>query len=104
MSETEVRPNPEETSDSCPSPEIVAKLGELGSGAIITEEGVAKLFNRHPTSVKRAVTRGELPPPCRLFGRNAWTAGVLVKHIERRLAEAAKKAEQLSQKVRRLTP
>ncbi len=71
-------------------PGIVAALGELKPGSIITEEGVARLFNRHITSVKRAVQRGELPPPCRLFGAGVWTAGVIVRHIEQRLEQAAK--------------
>jgi hypothetical protein len=34
---------------------IIAVLGELKPAAIITEEGVARLFNRHVASVKRAV-------------------------------------------------
>ena len=50
-------------------PGVIALLGELKPGAVITEEGVARLFGRHATSVKRAVQRGELPPPCRLFGK-----------------------------------
>lgn len=85
-------------------PGIIALLGELGPGAILTEEGVARLFSRHVASVKRAVTRGELPPPCRLFGGNAWTARVLVQHIERRLEEAAKEAKRMARKLVRLSP
>lgn len=85
-------------------PGIVAELGELKPGAIITEEGVAYLFGRHVASVKRAVQRGELPPPCRLFGGNAWTAGALIRHIEDRLDEAAKEADRLSQRVADLSP
>jgi len=85
-------------------PGIVAALGELKAGAIVTEEGVAHLFNRHVTSVKRAVQRGELPPPCRLFGRNAWTVGTLIRHIEDRLERAAKEAERVAQKMVRLSP
>jgi hypothetical protein len=85
-------------------PGIIALLGELKPGAILTEEGVARLFNRHVASVKRAVQRGELPPPCRLFGGNAWTAGALVRHIEKRLEEAAQEQERLSRKLAQLSP
>ncbi len=85
-------------------PGIIAVLGELKPGAILMEDGVARLFNRHVASVKRAVQRGELPPPCRLFGSNAWTAGSLVQHIEQRLAAAAKDAERMAQKLARLSP
>ena len=41
-------------------PGVIAELGKLGTGAVVTEEGVAQLFNRCTVSVKRAVTRGEL--------------------------------------------
>jgi hypothetical protein len=85
-------------------PGVIAALGELGPGAVVTEEGVAQLFGRCAVSVKRAVERGELPPPCRLFGSNAWTAGVLVAHIEHRLEEAAAEAQRLAAKIRKLNP
>ena len=85
-------------------PGIIATLGELKPGAVITEEGVAFLFKRHVTSIKRAVQRGELPPPCRMFGGNVWTAGALVRHIEDRLQQAAKEMETLAEKVKRLSP
>ena len=85
-------------------PGIIAALGELKPGAIITEEGVAHLFHRHVVSVKRAVQRGELPPPCRLFGVSVWTVGALVRYIERRLEQAAQEAERDAQRMRNLSP
>ncbi len=84
-------------------PGIIAVLGELKPGAILTEAGVARIFNRHVASVKRAVQRGELPPPCRLFGGNAWTAGALVRHIESRLERAAKEAERMQRRLAHLS-
>jgi hypothetical protein len=65
------------------------------------EQGLAVLFGRHESSVKRAVERGELPQPVRLFGQNAWTAGVLVKHLEARLEQAAREADQKAEDMRR---
>jgi hypothetical protein len=85
-------------------PGVIAELGKLGAGAVVTEQGLAQLFNRCTVSVKRAVIRGELPPPCRLFGSNAWTVGALVGHIERRLGEAAAKSQKLANKIRQLNP
>ena len=84
-------------------PGVIALLGELGPGAIITEEGMARLFSRHPVSIKRAVERGELPPACRLFGGNAWTVGAIIHHIEKRLEEAAKEMATINQKIARLS-
>lgn len=95
---------PESLNETCQLPGIIRELGELPSGAIVTEEAVARLFRRHPTSVKRAVQRGELPPPCRLFGGKAWTAGTLVRHIEARLELAAKEVERTARKIVQMTP
>ena len=85
-------------------PGIIAIIGELPPGAIVYEQGLAELFSRHPTSIKRAVQRGELPPPVRMFGTNAWTAGALVQHIEKRLGEAASRQEKFNTKIRQLNP
>ncbi len=102
MSEQQREDEQEETyGDDLPG--VIAELGELGAGAVVTEKGVAKLFNRCTTSVKRAVQRGELPPPCRLFKQNAWTAGALVQHIEKRLQQAAQQAEDVRRKIEKLS-
>lgn len=85
-------------------PGVILALGELGSGAVITEQALATMFDRCPMTVKRAVERGELPVPCRMFGQNTWTIGVLLAHIERRLQQAAQAAEQEAAKIRRLRP
>ena len=97
-----VPPAEEPVPDTSEMPGIIALLGELKPGAILTEAGVARLFSRHVASVKRAVQRGELPPPCRLFGTNAWTAGALVQHIEKRLEDAAQQKVRMARKIAHL--
>jgi hypothetical protein len=83
-------------------PGIIALLGQLGTGALITEEGIGQLFDRHPDSVKRAVERGELPPPVRMFGQPTWTVGALLDHINNRLSEAAADAERNRKRLAKL--
>jgi len=90
--------------DSSAIPNIIRAFGELAPETIITEEGLGKIFHRHPQSVKRAVERGELPQPCKIFGAPTWTVGVLVRHIEQRLAEAATEAKRQEAKVTQLRP
>ena len=75
---------------------IVRATGDLPSGAIITEKGLAAILGKHPCSIRRAVDRGELPPPARLMGKPSWTAGVIVRHIEKRLELAAEEADILT--------
>jgi hypothetical protein len=84
-------------------PGIIAALGEMTPGTIVTEEGLAQVFKRHIVSVKRAVERGELPPPCRLFGVRVWTAGTLIRYIEHRLAAAAQEAARDAERLRNLS-
>jgi hypothetical protein len=86
-------------SDTQNLPGIIATLAVLHPNAIVTEEGVAHLFGRHVVSVKRAVERGELPPPCHLFGSRVWTAGILIRHIEQRLERAARDAEKDAKRI-----
>jgi len=68
---------------------IVTALGELPPGAFVTEADLARIFSRAPISIRRAVLRGELPPPVELLGAKRWTAGAIIRDFERRLAAEA---------------
>jgi hypothetical protein len=83
---------------------IVRELGDLPPGAIVEEEALARMFGRHAVSVKRAVERGELPPPVRMFGKPCWTAGAVLAHVEARLEAAKREAEQEAARIARLSP
>jgi len=77
---------------------VIRALGDLPGEAIISEEGLAKIFRRHRVSIKRAVERGELPPNIRLFGEPVWTIQALRDHLTKRLDAAKKEAEQIQKK------
>lgn len=83
---------------------VVEALGTLAPGAILEENALAKMFGRHPASIKRAVQRGELPPPTRLLGKPIWTAGRIVNHVEKRLEKAAQEGEKDAARIARLAP
>ncbi|MEE2658306.1 MAG: hypothetical protein VX733_07365 [Candidatus Latescibacterota bacterium] len=83
---------------------VIAELGNLGAGAVVTEAGLARMFHRHPASIKRAVTRRELPAPCRLLGQNVWTVGTIRDHIEQRMEDAARESTDATLKVLELSP
>ncbi len=72
---------------------ICTSLGALSPDTLVTERALAAMLGRSVVSIKRAVTRGELPPPVRILGCPRWTAGSIVRHIEKRLDSAARKAE-----------
>jgi len=83
---------------------IVEALGKMPRESIITEEALAEIFNRHPVSIKRAVSRGELPPSTRLLGKPVWTAGTILDHITKRLDTAKQEAEKINRKISQLSP
>jgi hypothetical protein len=75
---------------------VYDRIGRLPPGAIVTEDGLATLLGKNcRETVKRAVERGELPPPIKLMGRNCWTAGRIVGFLERRLEAAERKISRL---------
>lgn len=69
--------------------DVITRLGELPPGALLTKEAVARIFNRDPVSIDRAIKRGELPPPVKLLGSARFTARSIIAHHERRMADAA---------------
>ena len=85
-------------------PGVIEELGSLSPKSIISEEGVARIFSRHAASVKRAVDRGELPPPVRIFGKSIWTVEAITEHIAKRLARAADQRESRKRKYHTLAP
>ena len=72
-------------------PGVFAAWGRLPVGAFVTEAGLAELLGKCKASIKAAVRRGELPRPAKLMGKNTWTAGTLIKHMEARLDAEARK-------------
>ena len=90
--------------DEVDKPGVVPELGFLQPGAVITIDALAKMFDRHPESVRRAVDRGELPPPVRLFGKKTWTVRALLQHLETRLGNAAQEREEMDARMASLDP
>jgi len=79
-------------------------LGFFQPADVLNEQILASLLNRCPTTIKRMVAKGELPPPIKLAGAKCWTVQVLSDHFARRLAEAARERERLGGKLRALRP
>ena len=85
-------------------PGVVRALGDLPADAVVSEKGLAGIFHRHTVSIKRAVQRGELPPPTRLLGEPVWTVIAIRHHLEKRLETARKETERNLRKIEQLRP
>jgi len=83
---------------------IVKELGELAREAIIDKGALARMFNRCPTSIERAVDRGELPAPVKIMGKARWTAGAILDHIDARLKHETEKAAKERERLARYDP
>jgi len=73
---------------------IISSLAELNENAIIPEKALADIFSCSTITIKRAVDRGELPQPIRMFAKPSWTAGNILRHVNTRLEEAQREAEE----------
>ncbi len=82
---------------------VITVLAEMPADTLIDEVRLARIFNRHPVSIKRAIQRGELPPGVRLLGKPTWTAGVVLDHMRRRLDKAKENAERLERRIAELS-
>jgi len=86
--------NTSDTDDA--EPGIYIELGKLPAATVITEDGLAGILGKTcRESIKRAVARGELPQPVKIMGKNVWTVGAVVKHLEDRLDSEARKVARL---------
>ena len=72
------------------TPPMHQRLELLG---IVTTQDLEALFDICDDTVTRAYKRGDIPPPIRLFGCNAWTIEAIQQHLARRLEEARVQAE-----------
>lgn len=75
---------------------VFLDLGSLPPGTLITEDGLAGLLGKScRKTVKRAVEKGELPRPVKLMGKNTWTAGTIIRYLEKRLEAEDRKFARL---------
>jgi len=112
----EIRPEPKNAGEigAAPAVEIEADAGgeEIGIRAlakmpadtILDLAQTAAVFGKCPMSIKRAVWRGELPKPIKLFRRQVFYAGHILEHLRHRLNEAAAKAEKERRRLAQVTP
>lgn len=99
MEETQrISTEPEQSYD------VITDLGKLPADSLLTELALAEMFGLCPTSIKRAVERGELPPPTRICGKPRWTVRSIISHIEKQLETAKQEAEAEAARLGRLSP
>ena len=79
-------------------------LARLPEQAILDEARLAGALGVTCRTVRRMVTRHELPPPVRLAGRACWLAGRVLAHIDASCERAARDATREADRIARYSP
>ena len=71
---------------------VVDTLARLPEKTLVDESSLAAALKVTSRTVRRMVTRFELPPPVQLGGRSVWMVGKVLQHIESALERAEREA------------
>ena len=83
---------------------LIEALAALPDKAIVDETRLASVFGVTCRTVRRMVSRYELPPPVQLAGRSCWIAGRILRHIESTAERAEREAERDARRLRAMAP
>ena len=71
---------------------IMDELGKLSPAALLTVNGMARVFGKSPNTILRAVSEGRLPKPFRIFSEHCWRAGEVDAFLQKRMRDAQQSA------------
>jgi predicted DNA-binding transcriptional regulator AlpA len=74
---------------------VITELAELPKDTLLDETALARVLRINKRTVRRMVSRFELPPPVRFGGRSTWQAGRILAHF----SKAAERAEKRARKI-----
>lgn len=64
------------------------ELGKLTPSALLTVDGMARVFGKSPNTTLRAVSEGRLPKPFRIFSEHCWRVGEVDAFLQKRMRDA----------------
>ena len=83
---------------------LIEVLALLPEKAMLDESKLAESLRVTTRTVRRMVSRFELPPPIPLGGRSVWMAGRILQHFEDAMERAGQRAVKEQQRIARLSP
>lgn len=83
---------------------VIDTLARLPEKTLVDESSLAAALKVTSRTVRRMVSRLELPPPVQLGGRSVWMVGRVLEHIESALEDAKQEAVKELQRIQRLSP
>ena len=85
------------------APGVLDALARLPDKTLLTESALARALSVSKRTIRRMVSRFELPPAVRFGGRSCWQAGAVLRWFEARAERLARQAERAADKFRQLT-
>ncbi|MCK4670761.1 MAG: hypothetical protein KAT43_06170 [Nanoarchaeota archaeon] len=82
---------------------LIDVLGKLGEKTILDEAKLASILGVTSRTVRRMVSRFEIPPPISLGGRSVWFVGRLLAHIDAAAERAEREAARHAKKIYKIT-
>lgn len=82
---------------------LTTKLAELPAGSLLDERSLAEVLDVSPRTLRRMVSRFELPPGVKLGARKVWTAGEVLAYLERRAQDLATASRRTAARLAGLT-
>ncbi|MHC4663543.1 MAG: helix-turn-helix transcriptional regulator [Planctomycetota bacterium] len=83
---------------------VIDDLATLPGKSLIDEKALASALKVTPRTIRRMVSRNEIPPPTRLGGRSCWMVEKILEHFAARADKAAKEAERQARRISQLSP
>ena len=83
---------------------LIETLAALPDKAILDETRLAAVFGVTCRTVRRMVSRYELPPPVQLAGRSCWIVERILHHIEAAAERAEREAKREARRLHSMTP
>lgn len=77
----------------------ITALATLPERTLLDESALSTALNLSKRTVRRMVSRHELPPPFRFGGKSTWLTGKVLAHIEARAERQARDAERAARKL-----
>jgi predicted DNA-binding transcriptional regulator AlpA len=78
---------------------VISALAKLPERAIVDERALADALHVSKRTVRRMVSRGELPPPVPFAGRSMWQVQAVLAWFEARAARASREAERAARRM-----
>lgn len=80
----------------------ITALAQMLEKTMLDESALADALKLSKRTVRRMVSRHELPPPFRFAGKSTWLVGKVLAHIEARAERKAQDAERAAKRLETL--